>query len=558
MNHHIRILTLLLALVLSPQARAQHADTLYEVRRQVVYDTIKVRDTVRIHDTLYLADYIHNRELEELFYKLKGSDAASAPDSLRKMWEQTVTFLEKCVLMDETTNSATMDSIRKYGVAGLLILGLNALTTAQTDSTLTSHHDNNPHTNIAPTEHPFDGFHFGYTLQLDVMHPITTQNLTTQELGRKYPLPSFHAGLEFSYNFADYFGVSAALNYGTLGGVNLKKYGFSLPLKFEFHYPVTPKILLTVSAGARLRLPIQTFITGFNCEYGMHKDVIGSHTLLPSQLERLVADADKNMPYADILLDMGLYYQLPNEDFLRFTTGINMATEEQENGLWFDISSPDNSPTPHLFYSHINHFLYFQMAYIHSFSKKRVIMQARPHWSTDEGMKYRHELRIEVGDPFGSLLWMKVANKQKYPQDAVGRAFAASPRIGINYHYRLSKWFWAGLSIDYTYAKDHTDYAYWEYIQERRHFITIMPELRFSYLNRPHVTLYSGLAAGITTAPGYHMRSWVEETVNNTKTFPSFQITALGIRAGRDHLFGTFEAGFGFKGFASLGIGYAF
>lgn len=557
MNHHIRILTLLLALVLSLQARAQHADTLYEVRRQVVYDTVMVRDTVRIHDTLYLSDYIHNRELEELFYKLKGSDAASAPDSLRQLWKQTVTFLEKRVLMDEPTNSATMDSIRKYGVAGLLILGLNALTTAQTDSTLTPNKDNNPHTTAAPVDHPFDGFHFGYTLQLDVMHPITTQNLTTQELGRKYPLPSFHAGLEFSYNFADYFGVSAALNYGTLGGVNLKKYGFSLPLKFEFHYPVTPKILLTVSAGARLRLPIQTFITGFNCEYGMHKDVIGSHTLLPSQLERLVADADKNMPYADILLDMGLYYQLPNEDFLRFTTGINMATEEQENGLWFDISSPDNSPTPHRFYSHINHFLYLQMAYIHSFSKKRVVMQARPHWSTDEGMKLRHEARLEVGDPFGAIFWMRLNKRQYYTQDAIAHAYTASPTISLNYHYRLTKWFWAGLMVNYAYAKQLSDYTYWDQIVGNRHFITIMPELRFSYLNRPHVTLYSALAAGITTSAGGHY-GFMSNYQKLPITFSSFQFTALGIRAGRDHLFGTFEAGIGIKGFASLGIGYAF
>lgn len=557
MNQHIRILTLLLALVLSLQARAQHTDTLYEVRRQVVYDTIRMRDTVRIHDTLYLSDYIHNRELEELFYKLKGSDAASAPDSLRQLWEQTVTFLEKRVLMDEPTNSATMDSIRKYGVAGLLILGLNALSTAQTDSTLTSRHDNNPHTTTAPVDHPFDGFHFGYTLQLDVMHPITTQNLTTQELGRKYPLPSFHAGLEFSYNFADYFGVSAALNYGTLGGVNLKKYGFSLPLKFEFHYPVTPKILLTVSAGARLRLPIQTFITGFNCEYGMHKDVIGSHTLLPSQLERLVADADKNMPYADILLDMGLYYQLPNEDFLRFTTGINMATEEQENGLWFDISSPDNSPTPHRFYSHINHFLYLQMAYIHSFSKKRVVMQARPHWSTDEGMKLRHEARLEVGDPFGAIFWMRLNKRQYYTQDAIAHAYTASPTISLNYHYRLTKWFWAGLMVNYAYAKQLSDYTYWDQIVGNRHFITIMPELRFSYLNRPHVTLYSALAAGITTSAGGHY-GFMSNYQKLPITFSSFQFTALGIRAGRDHLFGTFEAGIGIKGFASLGIGYAF
>lgn len=555
MSHHIRILTLLLMLVLSLQARAQHADTLYELRRQVVYDTITMRDTVRIHDTLYLADYIHNRELEELFYKLKGSDAASAPDSLRKMWEQTVTFLEKRVLMDETTNSATMDSIRKYGVAGLLILGLNALTTAQTDSTLTSHYDNNPHTNLAPTEHPFDGFHFGYTLQLDVVHPVVYQDIYTRELDW-IAYPSFHAGLEFSYHFADYFGMSAALNFGTLGGVvHLKKYGFTLPLKFEFHYPVSPKILLTASAGVRLRLPPQTFLTGFDGEYALHLDT-ALHVF--GGTNYVNAYADKNTLYADLLLDVGLYYQLPNQDFLRFTTGINMATDTHEQGILHFVPNISIGYVNEHQYSHKNHFLYFQAAYIHSFSKKRVVMRARPHWSTDEGMKYRHEVRFEVGDPFGTLLWMKVANKRKYSQDAVGRAFAASPRIGINYHYRLAKWFWAGLSIDYTYAKDHIDYAYWDYIQERRHFITIMPELRFSYLNRPHVTLYSGLAVGITTAPGYNMHPMVEETDNNTKTFSSFQITALGIRAGRDHLFGTFEAGIGFKGFASLGIGYAF
>lgn len=557
MNHHIRILTLLLALVLSLQARAQHADTLYEVRRQVVYDTVMVRDTVRIHDTLFLSDYIHNRELEELFYKLKGSDAASAPDSLRQLWEQIVTFLEKRVLMDEPTNSATMDSIRKYGVAGLLILGLNALTTAQTDSTLIPNKDNNPHTTTAPVDHPFDGFHFGYTLQLDVKHPITTQNLVTQQPGRMYPLPSFHVGLEFSYNFANYYGVSAALNYGTLGGVNLKTYGFSLPIKFEFHYPVTPKILLTVSAGTRLRLPLQTFITGYNSEYGMHKEVIGSYTFLPSRLDHLVADADKNMPYADILLDMGLYYQLPNQDFLRFTTGINIATEVQEKGLWFERSSSYVQYAPHHFYSHINHFLYFQAAYIHSFSKKRLVMRARPHWSTDEGMKLRHEARLEVGDPFGAILWMRLNKRQYYTQNAIAHAFTASPTISLNYHYRLTKWLWAGLMVNYTYAKQLSDYAYWDQIVENRHFITIMPELRFSYLNRPHVTLYSALAAGITTSAGGHY-GFMSNYQKLPITFSSFQFTALGIRAGRDHLFGTFEAGIGIKGFASLGIGYAF
>ncbi|MBR4918566.1 MAG: hypothetical protein IKZ52_05045 [Bacteroidales bacterium] len=84
-----------------------------------------------------------------------------------------------------------------------------------------------------------------------------------------------------------------------------------------------------------------------------------------------------------------------------------------------------------------------------------------------------------------------------------------------------------------------------------------MPELRFSYLNRPHVTLYSALAAGITTSAGGHY-GFMSNYQKLPITFSSFQFTALGIRAGRDHLFGTFEAGIGIKGFASLGIGYAF
>ena len=475
---------------------------------------------------------------------------------LIKKHGETVTFLEKRVLMDEPTNSATMDSIRKYGVAGLLILGLNALSTAQTDSTLTSRHDNNPHTIAAPVDHPFDGFHFGYTLQLDVMHPIVFQDIFTQELDWITPYPSFHAGLEFSYNFADYFGTSAALNFGTLGGVYLKRYGFSLPLKFEFHYPVSPKILLTISAGVRLRLPPQTFLSGFDGEYGSHIDTI---LYVYSGRNFVNANADKNTLYADLMLDVGLYYQLPNQDFLRFTTGINLATGDHEQGtLHFIPSMATLNTSVRDQYSHKNHFLYFQAAYIHSFSKKRLVMRARPHWSSDEGMKLRHEARLEVGDPFGAILWMRLNKRQYYTQDAIAHAYTASPTISLNYHYRLTKWFWAGLMVNYAYAKQLSDYTYWDQIVENRHFITIMPELRFSYLNRPHVTLYSALAAGITTAPGYNMHPRVEETDNNTKTFSSFQITALGIRAGRDHLFGTFEAGIGIKGFASLGIGYAF
>ena len=43
-----------------------------------------------------------------------------------------------------------------------------------------------------------------------------------------------------------------------------------------------------------------------------------------------------------------------------------------------------------------------------------------------------------------------------------------------------------------------------------------------------------------------------------SKVYPSLQLTAFGVRAGGEHLFGTFELGAGIKGIASAGIGYAF
>ena len=92
------------------------------------------------------------------------------------------------------------------------------------------------------------------------------------------------------------------------------------------------------------------------------------------------------------------------------------------------------------------------------------------------------------------------------------------------------------------------------------HCITLMPELRFSYLNHPHVTLYSAVAAGATLFVGHENLSL--ETYDGQwwrlSTFPTFQLTAFGIRAGGEHLFGSFELGVGIQGFVSGGIGYAF
>ena len=571
-----------LLLTLAQPLAAQHRDTVYVERETVTYDTITVYDTVRVHDTLNLADYLRSEEFERLFYSSEYVGNLSLTDSMKeKLLRQTVTFWENRVLQDEQQTFSSMDSIKKYGLAGLIILGLNAISPAQTDSTTAG----KPHD--PPKKHkthlynsPMNGFHLGYTIQYDLIEPIVYQEYVNEEAGEithSHPLHGFHAGVEFSYHFADYLGISAGLNLGSIGHNEtirldfdnnvirqpISKYGLSLPLKFEFHYPLCDNLLFTISTGVRIRIPFSAFVEGFDGTEG--KTQTQTYTFQDYLNIQFRSVFDRNVFNADILFDAGLYYRLPNEDFLRFAVGLNAATtnfmQGRESIEDIEVVFPTGG---YIKSSHRNNHLYFQIAYIQSFNKQRRIMRAQPHWSTEVGMHLRHEIRFEVGDPLGVMI---LQNKNNQLPDisgsnltAVGHAWRATPVFSFNYHYRLTKWLWAGAMVNYAYYRDHTDYSYRLYNMRWMHCISLMPEFRFSYYNRPHVALYSAVAVGATLFAGHKNPSWeiYDGQWWKFSVYPTFQLTAFGVRAGGEHLFGTFELGAGIKGFASAGIGYAF
>ena len=556
-----------LLLTLAHPLAAQHRDTVYVERETVTYDTITVYDTVRVHDTLNLADYLRSEEFERLFYSSEYVGNLSLTDSMKeKLLRQTVTFWENRVLQDEQQTFSSMDSIKKYGLAGLIILGLNAMSPAQTDSTTAG----KPHD--PPKKHkthlynsPMNGFHLGYTIQYDLIEPILARDFGSDWFIYGKPLSGFHVGVECSYNFADYFGVSAALNFGTTAERFLR---LSAPLKFEFHYPVSDKVMFTASTGVRLRVPARTFLEGFDQYDGTHNGSKWGTGIEPSPFIPRVGIFERNIFYADIMFDAGIYYRLRNEDYLRFTAGLNFATAKE---CVTSTSRPpiQDEPTETI---HRNNHLYFQIAYIQSFNKQRRIMRAQPHWSTEVGMHHRHEIRFEVGDPLGIMVLQKKSDLSPYligldhALETVGYAWRATPVFSLNYHYRLTKWLWVGAMVNYTYYKDHTDYPNDNtnvlYSQRKINCITLMPELRFSYFNRPHVTLYSAIAVGATLFTGIvDISAWNMDGICGeriSKVYPSLQLTAFGVRAGGEHLFGTFELGAGIKGIASAGIGYAF
>ena len=563
---------------------AQSTDTMYVVKRHVVRDTVYVRDTVRVQDTIIIADYIHSEEFKRLFYELNGADAQTPPDSLQKMWAQTVTFLENRVIQYEQQNVSTMDSIKKYGLAGLLLLGLNALAPAQTPSPSPA----TPHqTKVQKVLHdsPFNGFHFGYTLEADIVHPVEMTSYSTEMRSYSSIRYGGRFGLECSYHFADYFGVSSALDFGYIGrgksGIFYPYYGVSMPLKFEFHYPVADKLWVTANAGVQLRMPWRTFFAGFDRNKGENV-----YNVYPHYAQGGYGNYKYNryVFYADIMADVGLYYQLPNQDYLRFLLGLNIATTDYGCGDVY-ITPPTTVWGPQWYYSsQRNHYLYFQIAYLHSFSKMRAIKQAQPHWNDGKTLS-RHEFRFGVSDPLG--LWLLKNEQKNWLQ--VGSIYAQivnenrpfTPVFSFDYHFRASKWFWLGITTGYSYYKGTVDYAV-NYVvlenapiyswQEKEHQFVIMPEVRFSYLNRPHLTLYSGLAMGFLVNRGNYYRGTVDDQIwfdivseatsspqkIHTSVFSAFQLTAFGLKAGAKHWFGSFEAGFGIKGFANLGVGYEF
>ena len=580
---------------------AQSTDTMYVVKRHVVRDTVYVRDTVRVQDTIIIADYIHSEEFKQLFFELNGADAKTPPDSLQKLWAQTVTFLENRVIQYEQQNVSTMDSIKKYGLAGLLLLGLNSLAPAQTEA---SQPVSAPKTKARSVLHdsPFNGFHFGYTLEADFVHPVEMISCATEKKSFSSVRFGGRLGLECSYHFADYFGVSAALDIGcislgtgTIGGY----FDLSMPLKFEFHYPVADKLWITANAGVQLRMPLETFSDGYDKNEGVF--IPNYHLDFGDPVEHiqyLSYRYNRSVFYADIMADVGLYYQLPNKNYLRLLLGLDIATTDFANGNVLFTTNDGTSPTDgqysteNQYVSQRNHYLYFQIAYLHSFSKMRAIKQAQPHWNDDKSF-YRHEFRLGVSDPFGILLlkneqvdFLCIRNQTNtgiyMPIINEDRHF--TPLVSFDYHYRAAKWFWLGITTGYGYYKGTVDYlpngdplveipnAVVDSWQEKEHQFIIMPEVRFSYLNRPHLTLYSGLAMGLLINRGNYYRGTVDENIwfdivpeaafspqkNHTTVFSAFQLTAFGLKAGAKHWFGSFEAGFGIKGFANLGIGYEF
>lgn len=136
--------------------------------------------------------------------------------------------------------------------------------------------------------------------------------------------------------------------------------------------------------------------------------------------------------------------------------------------------------------------------------------------------------------------------------------------LHLGYTYRVAKWCSVGTIASYTgFFSNVRDRVTNDIcIQKKEHWITVMPTVRFSWFNRPCVTMYSGLGMGVSidvskrTTNG--LNGWYDFNYSSTTSAAlALQATFFGVQAGRKW-YGFAEIGLGMRGIVTAGFGYHF
>ena len=172
-----------------------------------------------------------------------------------------------------------------------------------------------------------------------------------------------------------------------------------------------------------------------------------------------------------------------------------------------------------------------------------------------------HELRLGVGD-------CSIYYAQRYsthPGSYVdAREFdVLLPNIFIDYQYRVNNWFSAGVQVNTIWDKG-SDYIFDDFVTDVRildfteGWVHVIPTATFTYFHRDWVNLYSGIGVG------YAMQLETKDQTRNIWHTFAAQATLLGISVGKNHWFGSFEAGALFTGRSfpdrcfTFSVGYRF
>lgn len=169
----------------------------------------------------------------------------------------------------------------------------------------------------------------------------------------------------------------------------------------------------------------------------------------------------------------------------------------------------------------------------------------------------QHELRLTAGAYPILPFWIDLGcdGELPFPNRTHRGPVYTGGAWSLSYDYRFRKWFDLGLTLGYysEYSRSYSNRDASPVGRNRAHALTVMPAVRFTWMNRRWVRMYSSLGLGATFVFGHRDR--------NTDCFreghAAFQFTPVGISVGRS-LFGFAEVGVGAQGTLMMGIGYKF
>lgn len=200
----------------------------------------------------------------------------------------------------------------------------------------------------------------------------------------------------------------------------------------------------------------------------------------------------------------------------------------------------------------------------------------------------RHDVHLSIGDPLlttpsynrsstiignilGGLFRFFGVSDDNYTQtdwftsDYVQMNTFFTPAVNIGYEYRFKKWFWFGGTCTYAGSYDRwvDRVTKQTVLLSDFHYIGITPTFRFSWLNKKHVTLYSGFSIGLgcyfgTVSKGDTYLESVERSRDLHYFAFAGELNLIGVKAGGEHWYGFAELGVGTHGLVQAGFGYHF
>ncbi len=215
-----------------------------------------------------------------------------------------------------------------------------------------------------------DGFHLGLNLQGNLSQRadiIPFGNITESSL-KAIPKIGYDFGIEASYHFARYFGVSVGVDMASGLAVNVQRKSgngsvpllnicnrtLEFPIRFEFHYPIKKSNFsfygaLGVSFSNLFRHGVSTHGLTINEE---------SENFYLWITDRKIEKMNVSMQ-----MRLGVYYRLPYNDLLRLSITSNYSFRDKLQGEY-----NYKNETGAITYRH--NYMGLELSYIHCFRTK--------------------------------------------------------------------------------------------------------------------------------------------------------------------------------------------